>query len=139
MASRSFLLDTGSSAASLQMIRMSERQKQIHTRQMLKWEYGWLFDAIASLLFRYDMMGINFGLNTDEYEPETGTILPRLDAEASTAKDACYIVYEEFCKWFNLSDTERMSDYQSLADEMWILYQCWLQNPNSARYSIHFE
>jgi len=34
-----------------------------------------LFAAITAVLFRHDPIGINFEINTDEYDPEAGTIL----------------------------------------------------------------
>ena len=54
------------------------REQILEERRQLKAEYGALFDSITALLFRHDPIGINFEDNVDEYEPETGTILPRL-------------------------------------------------------------
>ena len=62
-------------------------------RAQLKKQYGLLFDTVTALLFDSDPMGINFGDNADEYEPETGTILPRL-ANAKSVDDVQTIVYE---------------------------------------------
>jgi hypothetical protein len=69
-------------------------------REKPKKQYGLLFDNVTALLFQNDPMDINFGDNTDEYEPETGTILPRL-ADAETVDDVQTIVHEEFCRWFD--------------------------------------
>jgi hypothetical protein len=41
---------------------------------------GWAAVSTSELLFRHDPVGINFEVNTDEYEPKAGTILPRLHA-----------------------------------------------------------
>jgi hypothetical protein len=54
------------------------RQEILDNRRRLKSEYGKLFDSAAVLLFRLDPKGINFEENTDEYEAEVETILPRL-------------------------------------------------------------
>jgi hypothetical protein len=47
-------------------------------REQLKKQYGSLYDTASGLLFESDPIGINFEDNTDEYEPEAATILPRL-------------------------------------------------------------
>ena len=52
---------------------MDERHKQA------KLLYGPLFDEVSGILFLHDPMGVDFEDNTDEYEPETATILPRLE------------------------------------------------------------
>jgi hypothetical protein len=52
----------------------------IERRKRLKQEYGELFDQTSAILFRHDPIGINFEDNTGEYDPEAGTILPRLAA-----------------------------------------------------------
>ena len=45
--------------------------------------YPRLFDTMAEILFRHAPLGINFEHNTDEYPPEVGTILPRLESATS--------------------------------------------------------
>ena len=69
-------------------------------RDAIKREYGTLFASISDALFEADPIGINFDDNTDEYDPETGTIIPRLGL-AKSAEDVQAIVYEEFCRWFD--------------------------------------
>jgi hypothetical protein len=54
------------------------REEIQQERRQLRNMYGALYDDVAALLFRHDPIGINFDVNTDEYEPEVGTILPRL-------------------------------------------------------------
>jgi hypothetical protein len=54
---------------------------------------------VSAVLFEIDPMGINFESNTDEYEPEAGTIIPRL-GQASTVQDVEALIHEEFCHWF---------------------------------------
>jgi hypothetical protein len=78
--------------------RMTGRMKT--ERDAIKREYGTLFVSISAALFEADPVGINFDVNTDEYEPETATIIPRLGSAKST-QDVQAIVYDEFCRWFD--------------------------------------
>jgi hypothetical protein len=73
---------------------------EAENRKAIRLEYPELFDALSSLLFKVDPIGINFETNTDEYEPEVGTIIPRLKIARSEA-DVQMIVHEEFCRWFD--------------------------------------
>jgi hypothetical protein len=61
----------------------------------LRAEYGALFDEVTAIFFRHDPIGINFEYNTDEYEPEARTILPRLRT-CHSAEDVLAVVHEEF-------------------------------------------
>jgi hypothetical protein len=62
-------------------------------REQLKKQYGSLFETVTALFFQSDPTGINFSDNSDEYDPETGTILPRL-AGAKSAPDVQTIVHD---------------------------------------------
>ncbi len=64
---------------------------------------------MSSLLFDIDPMDINFGDNTDEYEPEVDTILPRV-MNLNTSEDIELVVREEFGKWFGNDFIEGISD-----------------------------
>src|SRR5271165_501808 len=99
------------------------REQILEERRQLKSEYGELFDAISALLFRADPIGISFdNENTDEYDPEVGTILPRLKNCAS-ADDVLRVVYEEFVRWFDGEDTAGPRErYQPIATEIWQLW-----------------
>lgn len=88
-------------------------------RDLTRAEYGSLFDEVVALLFRHDPIGLNFGVNSDEYEPEAATLLPRLD-EAETAEALRRIVHEEFVRWFGDS-AGPASDYTEIARELWVL------------------
>ena len=77
-----------------------------------------LFDRIAAILFEADPMGINFGTDTDEYEPEVATILPRLH-EAGSAQEVERIVHEEFCRWFDAEDVGPPQNYRFVAEVIW--------------------
>ncbi|HEY2392861.1 MAG TPA: hypothetical protein VGK22_16920, partial [Candidatus Angelobacter sp.] len=92
-------------------------------RRRLKMEYGELFDAIAALLFRHDPINIAAaGAPKDEYEPETGTILPRLK-ECSLAADVRRVVHEEFVRWFDPRTAGPENAYTEIAVEIWAMMQ----------------
>ncbi len=54
-------------------------------------------------------MGINFESNTDEYEPEVDTILPRIK-DLNERKEIELVVREEFEKWFGDDSTADIPD-----------------------------
>ena len=101
-------------------MRARTREEIIEERRRLKAEYRQLFDEVESLLFRHDPVGINFETNTDEYDPEVGSILPRLRT-CSDAKDVCRVVHEEFVWWFG--EDVGSSDYSRIGAEIWELWQ----------------
>ena len=88
----------------------------------LKAEYGELFDAVAEILFRHDPVGINFEDNTDEYYPETRTILPRLKSCASS-QDVVTVIHEEFTQWFDEDTAGPRERYVDIGDEVWNLWR----------------
>jgi hypothetical protein len=98
------------------------REEILEERRRLKTEYGGLFRDVAALLFRHDPIGINFDENTDEYEPETGTILPRLSSSQSE-QDVLHIVHEEFVRWFGADTAGSPERYSGIASEIWRLWQ----------------
>ena len=69
-------------------------------KERLKLEYGSLLSSIAEILFKQDPIGINFDDNTDEYETEARTILPRL-RDCHSAEDVLNVTHEEFQRWFD--------------------------------------
>ena len=87
-------------------------------RKAIQLEYGGLFDAISKLLFEADPIGINFETNPEEYEPEVGTIIPRL-TQAKSETDVRKIVHEEFCKWFDSRTAGPIEDYGDIASKIW--------------------
>jgi hypothetical protein len=80
--------------------------------------YGRLFDDVSALLFRYDPIGINFETNTDEYNPEARTILPRL-SQCQSETDVLRVVIEEFHHWFGDDIREDKASYELIAAEIW--------------------
>src|SRR5215210_2655841 len=97
------------------------REEVLARRSKAKKEYGKLYETISEILFRYDPIYINFETNTDEYEPEVGTILPRL-RNCHSAADVLTVVHEEFQKWFGEDSGER-EVYQEIAEEVWNLWR----------------
>jgi hypothetical protein len=90
-------------------------------RSAVKRKYKTLFDQASALLFRYDPIGINFEDNTDEYDPEVGTILPRLSGCHSTS-EVRRVVFEEFCRWFGPETAGDEMSYNAIAEELWLLW-----------------
>ncbi len=91
-------------------------------RKAIRLQYGELFDALSKLLFELDPISINFETNTDEYEPEVGTIIPRL-THAESEADVREIVHEEFCKWFDSKTAGPIEDYDAIASRIWMEWQ----------------
>lgn len=80
---------------------MTEADELRARRKVLRDEYRGLYDRLAAILFEEDPVGISFEDNTDEYEPEVDSILPRLRV-CRTATDVQTVVHEEFVRWFDV-------------------------------------
>ena len=100
---------------------MRTREDIVAENKRLKAQYGRLFDDVAEVLFRHDPIGINFEDNTDEYEPEARTILPRLRTCANS-DEVVAVVFEEFQKWFHPQIAGGKERYISLSKEIWLLW-----------------
>jgi hypothetical protein len=94
----------------------------LEERRHLKEEYREVYDNVVSLLFRHDPIGIKFETNTDEYEPEAGTILPRLRSCLSES-DALRIIHEEFVHWFGAETAGPQERYVQISTEIWQLWR----------------
>jgi len=97
-------------------------------RSRLKAEYGKLYDAVSEILFRYDPIGINFGHNTDEYEPEVRTILPRLN-DCISVSHVRNVIHQEFVRWFDLDSAGPEARYEEIAEEVWAAWQNYQRDP----------
>lgn len=86
----------------------------------LKAEYQRLFDQLAEILYRYDPIGIGCE-ESNEYEPEARTILPRLKL-CNDSNDVVTVVHEEFQKWFGPDVAGDQESYRSLGEEIWRLW-----------------
>ncbi|MEQ1762482.1 MAG: hypothetical protein ABL984_04965 [Pyrinomonadaceae bacterium] len=99
------------------MFNENETLEQRRARKAhIKSEYGRLFDVVCEILFRHDPIGINFEDNTDEYEPEVETILPRLRG-CSSSDEALNVIHEEFQKWFGEAGPRKK--YTQISEEIW--------------------
>ena len=98
------------------------RDQILEERQRLRAAYGDLYQDLADLLFRLDPVGINFEGNSDEYEPEMGTILPRLRA-CRSEDDVLSVVHEEFVRWFDAGTAGTKERYRKTAAEIWELWK----------------
>ena len=76
---------------------MNEAEEIKRHRAALRSEFSSLYDAVLAILFDADPVGINFEFNTDEYEPEVGTILPRL-SKCHSVDDLQRVIHEEFLR-----------------------------------------
>lgn len=94
----------------------------VNKRKQIKEQYGVVFNTLSEILFRHDPIGINFEDNTDEYNPEAGTILPRLET-ATTEEQVLQIIHEEFIQWFDANTAGSKENYQALAREVWEMWQ----------------
>jgi hypothetical protein len=96
-------------------------QRDQVARAAVQASYPRLFASLRRCLFEHDPIGINFESNTDEYDPEVGTIIARLKTCASEA-DVLEVVYEEFVNWFGEDTAGRKSKYKKVAKEIWALW-----------------
>lgn len=93
--------------------------------QSMKKKYSTLYSKIESILFQYDLMGINFGNNFDEYSPEVNTILPRLE-HANNFNDVAIVIRQEFQYWFkeNIApDNKSKQVLNNMSKEIWDEYK----------------
>jgi hypothetical protein len=105
--------------------KLSKRAQQARKQlPAVKAEFGELFQEVSEILFRCDPMHINYGFNTDEYEPEVGTILPRLK-DCRSVRDVQKVVYEEFEQWFGIPGEPEK--YRQLSQEIWSAWQRFKQ------------
>jgi len=93
-------------------------------RKRLSSSYKQLLNEVSPILFRHDPIGINFEDNTDEYDPEAGTILPRFRRDLSVEETAA-IVHEEFVRWFEAETAGSRERYSAIAAEILTAYQQW--------------
>lgn len=80
------------------------------------------FAAVSGAMFKHDPIGINFGHNTDEYDTEAGTVIPRIPA-CRSAEDVALVLHEEFQAWFGTEGAGEIAAYGALAAEIWQLVE----------------
>jgi hypothetical protein len=91
-------------------------------RKQLKGEYKKLFEEASALLFRHNPIGLDFETNIDEYDPEVGTVLPRL-SNCGSPEDVQRVLHEEFTRWFSPADAGPPERYRGAAVDLWELWQ----------------
>ena len=94
-------------------------------RDLVKRECGVLFNTVSAVLFEVDPVGIRFEDNCDEYDPEAGTIVPRL-REAGSGADLLSIVHEEFCRSFGPDIAGPKQAYVAASERIWKLWSAFV-------------
>ena len=94
---------------------------ELPSRAAVKDQYGTFFVAVSRLLFDTDPIGINYETNTDEYDPETAAIIPRLHT-ANSAEDVERIVYEGFRHWFGSDVAGSRERYSAVSIRIWVAW-----------------
>ena len=100
------------------MRETTEAEEIRRRRKEMKRQYAAAYDQLSRILFAEDPIGINFKENTDEYEAEVGTILPRLRT-CRSVDDVGRVVHEEFVKWFDASTAGPLRKYETIARRIW--------------------
>ena len=78
------------------------------------------FEAVSRAMFEHDLIGINYETNTDEYDAEAGTVIPRLDS-CDSGDDVATVLHEEFTSWFGQDMAGGRARYVDLGEEIWNL------------------
>lgn len=81
-----------------------------------------IFKAVSDILFKHDPIGINFETNTDEYDPEAGTVISRLPL-ANNEVDVLDILHQEFVVWFGVDTAGDRDRYVGIANDIWKLWR----------------
>lgn len=95
----------------------TEIEIERHRRAELKQRYCQLFAAFSEILYRHDPAGIHFEVNSDEYEPEVGTILPRA-LNAQRPDEIVPILREELSRWFGVGLQRPGVTYEAMAADL---------------------
>ena len=88
-------------------------------RKALRNEYKVLIERLSAILFEEDPIGVNFEDNTDEYDLEAGTIVPRLK-DCHSVEDVRAVVHEEFVRWFEAEIAGPPERYARIAVRIWL-------------------
>jgi len=98
-----------------------ERMKQARaSRQAVQARDPSFFEAVSGAMFKHDPIGINVEDDTDEYDAETGTVIPRLST-CRSPDDVASILSQEFQAWFGAETAGDIAAYKALAAEIWLL------------------
>lgn len=103
-----------------QLSRRNEAHQNIYKE--IKHQQPEFFKAVSDLMFKHDPIEINFETNTDEYDPEAGTVISRLPT-ANNEDDVLDIIHQEFVVWFGEDTAGNRNRYVGLASEIWALWR----------------
>lgn len=95
----------------------------IDDRAMIRAHYGKLVTSVSAVLSEADPIGI--ACDTDDYDVEATTIIPRLET-ALSVDDVHSIIHQEFGRWFGASHEWTKQDYVPLAIKIWDLWRLHL-------------
>lgn len=97
---------------------MAAAEDWLEQRRALKRAHPAAFARLAALLFEEDPIGLDYEENTDEYEPEATSILPRLPA-CTSATQVRDVVHAEFVHWFDAYIAGPPERYARLGARVW--------------------
>ncbi len=103
-------------------------------RTELRAQYPKLFVDVQQCLFRHDPVGINFETNADEYDPEVGTIIPRLP-NCKSQDDVLNVVHEEFVQWFGADVAGPITKYEAISEDIWKMWKTRETQPDIGQVS----
>lgn len=80
-----------------------------------------LREAVSKAIREADPIGlIQTGAPVDEYDPEVGTVLPRLRS-ATSSGEVRKILHEEFVRWFGQEVAGSEEIYDDAAENIWAI------------------
>ena len=80
-----------------------------------------LVSEVSAILYAADPVGINFGVNPDEYDTEAETIVAGLP-EARSHADVVILTHATFVLWFDEEIAGPAEGYAAVAETIW---QVW--------------
>ena len=87
------------------------------THSEKKQRYLKLKKRVAAILFASDPAELNFGFNSDEYDPEAETIVAGLE-QCLSEEDVAALVRRELDEWFD-EETAASEKIPQIAAEIW--------------------
>jgi hypothetical protein len=96
---------------------MPRGEKDPNNREVLRRQFGALYEEVQSIVFRHDPVGINFEVNPDEYDPEVSAIVPKV-VHAQSPDEVQQIVREEFEHWFGPGQAFREESFEPIATQV---------------------
>lgn len=99
------------------VVSQKTREDIKRVRSELRALYRDAYQRLEALLFEEDPIGLNFGHNTDEYDPEVQAILPRLRS-CATVDDVQAVVHDEFMRLFAPESAGMLSKYRRIAERI---------------------